>query len=160
VQEENMNEEQQRQIAEIFLWKSRFLFGIILRSLIGSLGTSQRKLGKEAIEYDNSLKERKFRYPGSMEGFPGRTGISRLINAKRPPTYGQVFVIFRVLKQHFDEIGEDFNEERQKDLWHLALFGSPREVLEAYEKYKGAIDEKSPEYIKARELHMRKMEEE
>jgi hypothetical protein len=156
VSEENMNEDQQREIAEIFLWKARFLFGIILRSLIESTGMSQRKWGKKAREYDKTLEEKRFRYPGSMAGFPGQSGISRIINSERPPTYGQLFVIFRVLAEHFQG-KEDFNEKVQTDLWHLALFGSPREVCEAYDKYKVLIKEDSPEYIKAREEHLRKM---
>ena len=159
MEENNPSEDQQREIAEIFLWKARFLFGIILRALIESTGMSQRQWGKRAREYDKTLKQKRFRYPQSMAGFPGQSGISRIINSERPPTYGQLFVIFRVLAEHF-EGKEDFNEERQTDLWHLALFGSPREVLEAYERHKGAIDESSPEFIKAREQHMRKMERE
>lgn len=149
----------QQETAEIFLWKARFLFGLILQDFIESVGTSQSKLGERAVEHDKYLKAKKFRYPDSTEGFPGRTGISRLVNARRPPTYGQIYIIFHVLKQYFDEIGEDFSEDLQDDLWHLALFGSPREVRKAYDKYKDLIKEDSPEFIKAREEHMRKMGE-
>jgi hypothetical protein len=156
--EDSISEEQQREIAEIFLWKARFLFGIILRSLIESTGMSQRQWGKRAREYDKILKQKQFRYPGSMAGFPGQSGISRIINSERPPAYGQLFVIFHVLEEYF-EGKENFNEKVQTDLWHLAGFGSPREVREAYDKYKVLIKEDSPEYIKAREEHLRKMSE-
>ena len=157
--EQKLTEEQQKEIAEIFLWRARFLFGRILKDLVEYSDMNRSKLGERAVEYDNILQERKLRYPGSLDGFPGRTGISRLINAKRPPAYGQVFVILRVLEHYFDEIGEDFNEELQNDLWHLALFGSPREVYDAYKKHEKLIDENSPEYIKALEAHKKKMGE-
>jgi hypothetical protein len=156
-EEYNLSEEQQRAIAEIFLWRSRFLFGLILRGILDDTGISHRKWGKRALEYDKWLKDKRFRYPKSKMGYLGHVGIHRILTAEAPPTYAQCHILFSVIEQHIGQ--EKFPRELQADLWHLGLFGTPGEVYFAYERYKHLIDESSHEFIAAKEEHERKMRE-
>lgn len=149
-------EEQRYYMAEIFMFRARFLFGLMLRDILKKSGISYKKWGKKAIEYDKSLKERGLRYPKSKAGYLGQVGIHRLITAETPPAYLQVFTFLRILEQ---EAGQEIDNELKTDLWHLAIFGSPEEVYRSYEKHKYLIDETSPEFIKVYEEHKRKMEE-
>lgn len=153
-----LSEDQKNELAEIFLWRARFLLGIVLQDILDKTGVSQREIGRKAKEYQKHLKEKKFMYPKSKVALD-QSAFSRLIDIKREPSYGQMYIFMYVFQQYFDGNEDVFPQELQDDLWRLALFGTPGKVYEAYMRHKHKIDESSPEFIEAYEEHKRKMEE-
>lgn len=160
-----LTEEMRRAIAEIWLWRSRFLFGLLLSFLCEKAGISQNKLGKMSEQHRRHLKASKYIYPKSITGAVDQSGISRGISAERPLSYGQVYIWLHVLKEIFEskeyKTGNDFEftKDLEADMWRLALFGTPEEVYFAYKRHEGMINERSSEFIAAYEKHRRIMEE-
>jgi len=152
--ENNPFEGIEKEVSEIFLFRARFLFGLILRDILARTGISHRKWGKRAIAYDKALKARKLRYPKAKAGYLGQVGISALIRAEQPPAYLQVYTFLKLLREEVE-----IEDELIEDLYHLAIFGSPKEVYISYQKHKHLIDEDSHEFKKAYEEHLRKLEE-
>lgn len=155
----NLTDDQKHEFAEIFLWRSRFLLGIILQDILKKTGVSQREIGRKAKEYQKHLKDKKLVYPKSKVGSLDQSAFSRLTDAKREPSFGQIYVFLYVFEQYFEGNEEAFSKDLKTDLWRLALFGTPGEIYITYMKHKHRIDETSPEFIEALEEHKRRMEE-
>jgi len=81
-----------------------------------------------------------------------QSGISRVIAGKRPLSYGQAYIWLKVLRDVFeseeyknackeeDKPIFEFTEDLEIDMWRLAHGGTPREVVEAYERRKSMIE--------------------
>lgn len=166
-----MEEEQKTFIAEVFLWRARFLFGILLNDIFEKTDISQGKLGKAAKEYRKYLKSKRYLYPKSDTGTIDQSGISRIINIERPPNFGQIYIWLKVVRQYLEsekyhnkcrlERRDAFNftNELEADIYRLALSGTPEEVVAAYRRHQHLIDESSPEFIAAYEKHLHLLEE-
>ncbi|HEX3643057.1 MAG TPA: hypothetical protein VHV10_17365 [Ktedonobacteraceae bacterium] len=165
---EKYSEEYKRYISEIFLFRARMLFGLLLSFLYEKVCVSQSKLGRKSELYRKYLILKRYIYP--EKGSVGQSGISRIVKNERPPGYTQVFVWLKVLRDIFDSdeyknlcinTGEaifEFTEELETDMWRLALLGTPKEVVAAHERHKHLIDESSPVFIAAYDEHRRKLQ--
>jgi len=148
---ENYSEEYRKYIANIFLKHAHELFGQMLGFLCEKSLLSQREIGRRATKYREYLREEGYLMPDSNTKAVDQSGISRVIHAEKPPSYAQIYIWFHVLKERFNDegyrktckmIGEpvfEFTQEFEDDMWHLALCGTPREVVEAYERHKDFI---------------------
>jgi hypothetical protein len=166
-----MEEEQKTFIAEIFLWRARFLFGILLNDIFEKTDISQGRLGKAAKEYRKYLKSKGYLYSKSDTGTIDQSGISRIINVERPPGYAQIYIWLNVVRKYLESEKyrnkcriEDieafqFTKELESDIYRLAFCGTPEEVVAAYKRHQHLIDEDSPEFIAAYEKHKAMLEE-
>lgn len=166
-----MEEEQKTFIAEIFLWRARFLFGILLNDIFEKTDISQGRLGKAAKEYRRYLKSKRYLYPKSDTGTVDQSGISRIINIERPPNFGQIYIWLKVIRKYLESEkyhnkcnleGKEvfkFTKILEDDIYRLAFCGTPEEVIVAYRRHEYLIDENSPEFIAAYEKHKSMLEE-
>jgi hypothetical protein len=153
-----LTDDQRQEYAQIFLWRARFLFGVMLHDIMAKADISQREIARRSKEYKKQLIENKLNYPRNGVTAVDQSALSRLISTDRPPSYGQVYIFLIVLEGILKEKGFSFSQELRDDLWRLALFGPPEMVYQAYQRHKDMIDEESPEFIEALEEHKRKME--
>lgn len=141
------------QIAEIFLVEARALFGELLGVLCERAYISQNKLGKKATEYRSYLMTEGYLRQGADTGGLDQSALSRIIKNDRQPSYAQVYIWLKVLRNIFES--EEyrrycarkakpiyvFDEDLETDMWRLALFGTPKEVIEAYKRRKDMLKE-------------------
>jgi transcriptional regulator with XRE-family HTH domain len=120
----------------------------MLSLLLKEANISQNELGKRSTEHRSYLVSNGHIPSESDTGSVSQSGISRIINGEYPPSYSQVYIWLSVLRKVFEsddyqtlcatagkEVYE-FTEEFEVDMWHLALFGAPKEVVAAYHRHK------------------------
>ena len=154
-----LTDDQRQEYAQIFLWRARFLFGVILHDIMAKADISQREIARRSKEYKRQLIDYKLNYPRNGASSVDQSALSRLISTDRPPSYGQVYIFLIVLEGILKEKGFPFPQELRDDLWRLALFAPPEMVYQAYQRHKHLINKESPEFIEALKEHKRKMEE-
>ena len=144
-------EEYKKYIANIFISNAYELFGQMLGFLCEKALFSQSELGRRAKKYREYLKKNGYLPTGGSTKAVDQSGVSRVISAEKPPSYAQIFIWFHCLRERFEseEYAKEcekvrepvfvFIEEFETDMWHLALFGTPREVVTAYEKHKDSV---------------------
>ncbi len=144
-------EEYKKYIANIFLKNALELFGQMLGFLCEKSMLSQREIGRRATAYREYLRETGYLMPNSNTKAVDQSGISRVIHAEKAPSYSQIFIWFHVLKERFADEGYkvtcimieepvfEFTQEFEDDMWHLAIYGTPREVVAAYERHKDTM---------------------
>lgn len=152
-----LTDEQRREHAEIFLWRARFLFGVLIRDIMANANISQREIARRSKKYKQDLMDRKLNYPRNGATAVDQSALSRLISTDKPASYGQVYIFLIVLEGLLKEKEIPFPQELRHDLYRLALFGPPEMVVDAHQKHKHMIDEESPEFREALEEHKRKM---
>jgi hypothetical protein len=144
-------EEYKGYIADIFLLHARERFGQMLGYLCEKSLLSQREIGRRATKYRAYLKKNGYLPSEGSTKAVDYTGISKVIYAKVIPSYAQVFIWFHVLKEQFkseeyakacEKVHEPvfvLTDEFETDMWHLALFGTPKEVVEAFKRHEFAV---------------------
>lgn len=151
-QEASLTEEEYKKyLADIFLKHAHELFGQMLGFLCEKSLLSQREIGRRAMAYRTYLRGKGYLMPESNTKAVDQSGISRVVHAEKVPSYAQIFIWFHVLKERFADEGYkttcqmieepvfELTQEFEDDLWHLALCGTPKEVVEAYERHKDLI---------------------
>jgi hypothetical protein len=131
------------------LRESRKRFGNLLGELCEVSGFTQGKLSREAkLVYRQMVEDGNIHAEdpvGSME----QPTISKVIAGVQDPTYFQVYIWLRVIRKHiesdqFAKVCKDlklnsvptFSLDLELDLWRLAHFTPPSELLNTYEKRK------------------------
>lgn len=144
-------EEYKKYIADIFLKNAHELFGQMLGFLCEKSMLSQREIGRRSTTYRGYLREKGYLMSDTVTKAVDQPALSRVIHAEKVPSYSQIFIWFHVFKERFVDqsykmtcimINEPifaFTEEFETDMWHLAIFGTPREVVEAYERHKDTM---------------------
>jgi transcriptional regulator with XRE-family HTH domain len=135
-------------VADILRAKARELFGSLLKLLCRRAGITQDKLERDSRAYREELIARGLLQDDNNSGSMNQSAISRVMKGIQPPTYDQVRiwleVIDRVYKSDkFREICNNigwpykdfFTKELKIDMYRLALFGTPEEVVAAYEQW-------------------------
>ena len=135
-------------IASIFLIRAYEIFGQMLDFLCEKSLISQRELGRRSTKYRKYLKDKGSLPPDSNTRAVEHSGISRVISVEKPPSYAQVYIWFHVLEEQFkseeyakkcEKMREPifvFTQKLRTDMYRLALFGTPIEVIVAHEEYK------------------------
>jgi hypothetical protein len=148
-----MTRDQSLEKANIFRIQARRLFGLLLSLLCEEAQISQNKLGKRATAYRRYLVLKGYVDNDGDTGAIEQSGISRIIKAERAPSYSQVYIWLFLLRDIFESndyrdmclnSGKDiyiFTEELEEDMWRLACFGMPKEVIAAYDKHKSLLGE-------------------
>jgi len=144
-------EEYKDYIANIFSQNAYELFGQMLSFLCEKSLLSQREIGKRSIGYRNYLRQkRRIPVKGKTKDV-GQSGISRVINVLREPSYDQIFIWFHVLREHFksdeykqkcEEMNDkvfEFTQDFEDDMWRLALFSPPRKVIGAFVRHEETV---------------------
>lgn len=132
--------------SEVICDRAHILFGLILRLLCQRANITQDYLEEAGKAYRDYLIERGYLRPGYVVGALDQGAISRVINGDLWPSYDQVAIWLHVIEETLKsgrykqvrkerglvvyELGEDL----KTDLYHLAGFGSPDEIVEAYNK--------------------------
>ena len=147
----NITHEYKLYITEIFDMGAHKLFGQLLGLLCEKANISQNNLGKMAMAYRDYLFEKGYLIHGCNTKAVDQSGISRIIAGKRHLSYAQTYIWLKVLRNVFEseeyknaceEEGRpifEFTEDLEIDMWRLAYGGTPKEVVEAYERRKNMV---------------------
>jgi hypothetical protein len=163
---ERGNEEIQLNLADL-LKKSRRRFGELLHDVCDVAGLTQGKLAREAnAERQRLIAEGKI-YPEDFTGSMGQPTVSRVMAGLQEPTYFQVFIWLRVIRDHYssahfaricEELGiavPEFSADLERMLWKLSFFLPPDELASVYEKSKNEKPlDSSPSLIDHKEERM------
>jgi hypothetical protein len=143
-----VTESPEQEKAEIFRLQARKLFGLLLNLLCNEAQISQSELGRRSTAYRRYLVSKRYIYSESDTGSVGQSGISRVIRAESVPCYSQVYIWLTLLMEIFNSddykqmcarSGKEvyvFTKEHWFDMWRLACFGTPEEVIAAYHRHK------------------------
>jgi hypothetical protein len=143
-----VTESPEQEKAEIFRLQARKLFGLLLNLLCNEAQISQSELGRRSTAYRRYLVSKRYIYTGSDTGSVEQSGISRVVRAESVPSYSQVYIWLTLLMEIFNSddykqmcarSGKEvyvFTKEHWFDMWHLACYVPPDEVIYAYYKYK------------------------
>ena len=147
------------------------LFGRLLEELCRKAGLHQAHLSKKADAIRKQFIDAGVILPGDpLIGSMYQPAISRVMSGEQRPTYGQVLIWLRVIKEWYVspelkrackiiEIDHNiempiprFDEDLEQDLWYLALFGRPSDIVGAYKRRKNyhLINEDLPSLTDAR----------
>lgn len=131
-----------RETAEIFRTNARKVFGALLSSLCKNANLSQRELGRRSEVYRKYLVSNGFIKHAYNTGAIDQAAICRAIKGEFPLTYSQVFIWLHLLREVFESdeykaVKPEFNFSKslEIDMWRLALYGTPEEVIVTYRKY-------------------------
>jgi hypothetical protein len=134
--------------ADIIRTRSRILFGTLLKIICKRAGITQDKLEEDSRNYCDYLLNTGYIHHIDEIGSLGQSAISRVINGSQPPTYNQVYIWMYVIRQVYesqeykqacldlDLIPNDFPRDLETDMYRLARFGTPEEIVTAYERRK------------------------
>jgi hypothetical protein len=151
-------------------------FSELLDQLCTAAGLSQARLSREAKQIRKHFIEEGLIAPrdpliGSME----QPTISSVISGAQAPTYGQVWIWLKAIRTwyesprlvekckqieseyHIEMPVPQFDHKLEMDLWRLALFGTPDEIINAYNRTKNLnlLDENLPSLQDPRSLRLR-----
>lgn len=113
------------------------LFGKLLRLLLQKADISQLELEARSQAQRKAWIEQGF-FEEAESGDLSQTAISQVINGKfRRPSYGQVFIWLYVIEEALKAKGHDFPKEFKDDMFHLACYVPPDEIVAAYERRSG-----------------------
>lgn len=147
------------------------LFGRLLEELCMKAGLHQAHLSKKADIIRKQFIDNGVILPGDpLIGSMYQPAISRVMSGEQRPTYGQVLIWLHVIKKWYVgpelrkackivEIEYDiempvpqFDGDLEQDLWYLALFGKPSDIVQAYERRKNyhLLNDNLPPLIKTR----------
>lgn len=118
------------EISAIFHSNARKIFGLLLSFLCDHAGISQRELGRRSVSYRDYLIKNGHIQKSYSTGGIQHSAICRAIKGEFPLTYSQVFIWLHLLKEECS-----LSEQLETDMWRLALYGTPEEVMTAYRSY-------------------------
>jgi len=126
----------------IFHTDARRVFGVMLSFLCEKANITQRELGRRSEKYRQYLIEKKHIRNAYETGGIDQASICRAVKGKRPLSYSQVFIWLHLIKEQLESeeykssgMGFYMSKELETDMWRLALYGTPEEVVYAYCKY-------------------------
>jgi len=140
-------------ISEIICERAHVLFGMILRLLCSQANITQEKLRELGKDYRDSLFERGLIKPGYVVGALDQDAISRVISGERWASYDQVSIWLKVIENRFNDLEYkqvrsdhnlliyDLSDDLKVDMFHLAGFGAPNEIVASYEKRLSMVKE-------------------
>lgn len=140
------NHEQALYKSEIICDRAHILFGLILRLLCQRANVTQDELEERGKAYRDYLFIQGYIKPGQVLGSLDQTVISRVVSGERRPSYDQVAIWLKVLEDTFKSdmyknerkrrglTIYDLSSDLKRDLYHLAGFGAPDEIVAAFEK--------------------------
>lgn len=146
-------------VSEVLRTDARVLFGSLLKLLCRRAGITQQKLESDSKDYRKDLIQFGFLRHDEETGSMNQSVISLVMKGLQPPTYAQTCiwldVIDRVYKsEKYREICREigwpyanfFSKDLKTDMYRLASFGTPEEIVEAYERRKSLLlqDSKLP----------------
>lgn len=141
---------------EIICDRAHILFGLILRLLCQRANVTQDELEERSRAYRDYLFAKGYLKPGHVLSSLDQAAISRVISGDRWPSYDQVTIWIRVLEDTFKS--DAYKNERKGrgltiydlpydlkvDLFHLAGFGAPGEIVASYERRLHMATEPTP----------------
>lgn len=156
-----MSEEYEQALykSEIICDRARILFGLILRLLCQRANITQDELeerGKALKADEEQLILKVHLKLEHVQSGLDQTAISRVVSGERWPSYDQVTIWLEIIEDTFKS--ESYKRERKRrgltiydlpydlkvDLFRLAGFGMPDEIVSAYEKRLHMATEPSP----------------
>ncbi len=152
----NGNHEETLYKSEIICARSHILFGLILRLLCQRASITQEVVAERGKAYREYLFAKGYIKPGYALGGLDQGAISKVMNGEKWPSYDQVQTWVHVLEKEFNseeyrQIRKDkhlpiyeFPYELKIDLYHLAGFGAPDEIVHAFERRLHMVDEPLP----------------
>jgi hypothetical protein len=148
---QNNNDNEQIQMNERLtdlLHASQMRFGELLREVCEISGITQGKLSREAKEERQRLIGKGIISLEDSIGSMEQPTISKVMAGGQEPTYIQVYIWLHVIRAHYEsaqfaeiceELGiplPEFSPELERELWRLATFVPPDELLRVYEETK------------------------
>jgi hypothetical protein len=142
----NTEHEERLYKSEIICDRAHRLFGLILRLLCQRANVTQDFLEEEGKAYRDYLLLKGYIRPGYALGSLEQDAISRVLSGDRWPSYDQVHIWLHVIEETLNsekykkvrrEHGltiYELEDDLKTDLYHLAGFGSPDEIIAAFEK--------------------------
>jgi hypothetical protein len=146
--------------SEIICDRAHILFGLILRLLCQRANITQDEMEERGKAYRESLLLKGLIKPGYALGALDQATISRVISGDRWPSYDQVQTWVHIREEGFNS--EEYKQVRKRkqlpvyefpydlkvDLYHLAGFGAPDEIVAAYEKRLHMATEPPPREVR------------
>lgn len=127
----------QRQTAGIIRKDALKLFGKLLRELMEKADINQVQLEARALAQRKAWAEQGF-FNEAESGDLSQTAISQVINGKlRRPSYGQIFIWLYIVEEALKANGHDFPGDLKSDMFHLACYVPPVEIVAAYHRRAG-----------------------
>lgn len=124
--------------ADIIRNKAPKLFGRLLRILLKRAGITQEELEARATYYRDMWADQGY-YEKTDSGDLTQSSISKVINDKWLPAYGQVFLWLYALEDALKANGSEFPADLRRDMFLLVRYVPPDEILDAYERRKDEI---------------------
>lgn len=140
------NHEEALYKSEIICDRAHILFGLILRLLCQRANVTQDELEERGKAYRDYLFDKGYIKHGHVLGSLDQTIISRVVSGERRPSYDQVAIWLKVIEDTFKSdmyknerklrglIIYDLPADLKRDLYHLAGFGAPDEIVAAFER--------------------------
>ena len=141
---ENINAQD---VSAIFHTHARKVFGVMLGFLCEKANISQCELGRRSETYRRYLLNEGHILHSYSTGGLDQPTISRAIKGKVILTYSQVFIWLHLIREELESeeykasgMGFYMSKELETDMWRLALYGTPEEVVYAYCKYEHMLE--------------------
>lgn len=124
----------QRYIASIIRKDALKLFGKLLRALMEKADINQVQLEARSLAQRKAWADQGF-FKEAESGDLTQSSISQAINGKlRRPSYGQIFIWLYIVEEALKAKGYDFPKDFKDDMFHLACYVPPDEVINAYKR--------------------------